>query len=214
MRKIILVRVPRTASTNFSDILRFIYKNKVIRDYMWRELPKKVRIKRLKEGGYFYDLDNFKYPEKDMRKYDVIEGHFLLEKYKEFRDEYEFITFLRDPVERCISHYNFNVSRNNRLGIDIRRFAEIYKNIYKKMIGNDLSVYNFIGITEKFDFSVNHFYEKLKIPEKLKHNLKGRGHYIKGRRKHGNTKKNREYIRKLNKEDYKIYNMAKYNLES
>ena len=104
MKKVIFVRVPRTASTNFTGILEHIYKPKIVRDLVWQQMPAKERTKKLKRGEYFYDFDNMAYPVKNIRKYDAIEGHFLAKKYADLKDEYKFVTFLRNPVERVISH--------------------------------------------------------------------------------------------------------------
>ena len=213
MKKVIFVRVPRTASTNFTNILEHIYKPNIIRDLVWQEMPAQQRTKRLGNGEYFYDFDNFKFPAKDMSKFNAIEGHFYARKYKDFYPEYDFVTFLRDPVERVISHFNIIVSRQDRLGINIKKFARIYKNFHKSLIGDDLSLYSFIGITEMFNFSVNQFYKHFEIPNNLKLNLKGRGKVRTGsRRKRSVSAEERKYITELNAEDYEIYNFVKSKL--
>jgi len=213
MKKVIFVRVPRTASTNFTNILEHIYKPNIIRDLVWQEMPAQQRTKKLGKGEYFYDFDNFKFPAKDMSKFNAIEGHFYARKYKDFYPEYDFVTFLRDPVERVISHFNIIVSRQDRLGINIKKFARIYKNFHKSLIGDDLSLYSFIGITEMFNFSVNQFYKHFEIPNNLKLNLKGRGKVRTGsRRKRSVSAEERKYITELNAEDYEIYNFVKSKL--
>lgn len=212
MKKCIFVRVPRTASTNFTGILSHIYKGKVIRDLVWQKMPAKERTNNLKNGKYFYDFNNMSFPDKNMRKYSLIEGHFLSTKYKDFHDEYDFVTFLRDPVERLISHFNIIPSRQDRLKIDIRKFADIYKNFHKALIG-DLSQYTFIGITEMFNYSVNQFYEKFDIPSEKRLNIRKRSKIRINNHKRGVSKSDRDYIRKINAEDYEIYNSVKKSLE-
>ena len=213
MKKVIFVRVPRTASTNFTNILERIYKPNIIRDLVWQEMSAQQRTKKLGNGEYFYDFDNFKFPAKDMSKFNAIEGHFYARKYKDFYPEYDFVTFLRDPVERVISHFNIIVSRQDRLGINIKKFARIYKNFHKSLIGDDLSLYSFIGITEMFNFSVNQFYKHFEIPNNLKLNLKGRGRVrTASRRKRSVSAEERKYITELNAEDYEIYNFVKSKL--
>lgn len=213
MKKVIFVRVPRTASTNFTGILENIYKPKMIRDLVWQEMPAKKRTAKLKRGEYFYDFDNMKYPAKNIRKYNAIEGHFYAKKYEELKDDYDFVTFLRDPLQRVISHFHIIVKRQDRLGIDIKKFAEIYKNFHKALLGDDLSMYKFIGITDMFNFSVNEFYEIFEIPEHKRTKLKGRSRVRRGAvKKRKISEADRKYIINLNKEDYEIYNEVKAKL--
>jgi len=214
MNKVIFVRVPRTASTNFTGIIEHIYKPKVIRDLVWQEMPKKDRVEKLGRGEYFYDFDNMKFPTKNIRRYDAIEGHFYAKKYLSLKDEYKFVTFLRDPVARVISHFHIIISRQDKLGLDIRKFAYIYRNFHKALLGDDLSLYEFIGITEMFNFSVQQFYEKFEIPQNKRLKLKGRGRVRRGAtRRRKITDSDKEYIKKINKEDYEIYNEIKAKLE-
>jgi hypothetical protein len=213
MKKVIFVRVPRTASTNFTGILENIYRPKIIRDLVWQEMPAEKRIAKLKRGEYFYDFDNMKYPAENIRNYDAIEGHFYARKYEELKGEYDFVTFIRDPIQRVISHFHIIVKRQDRLGIDIKKFAEIYKNFHKALIGNDLSMYKFIGITDMFNFSVNQFYEIFEIPEHKRIKLNGRSKVRQGSVKKRNiSEADKKYIINLNKEDYEIYNEVKAKL--
>lgn len=208
--KIIFLRIPRTASTNFTKILTKLHKGNVFQDRAFKRSPIKQRLRALKEGEYFYDFSGLKPPE-NIRKYGLIEGHFLGRKYKDLIPEYKMVTFLRDPVERCISHFNINPGRNDSLGIDIRRFAEIYRNFHKIMLG-DLSMYSFMGITEEFDRSVRLFYKEFQIPKKFRIQEIKRGVRI-NKKKRPVSKKDRKYIRELNSEDYELYNEVKLKLK-
>lgn len=212
MKKVIFVRVPRTASTNFTGILEHIYKPKIVRDLVWQQMPAKERTKKLKRGEYFYDFDNMAYPVKNIRKYDAIEGHFLAKKYADLKDEYKFVTFLRNPVERVISHFNIIISRQDRLKIDIKKFAEIYKNLHTSMIGNP-NDFAFIGITEMFSFSTWLFYKKFDIPKKKRLSVKSRKRIRTVGKKRPVSKKEKEYIREINAKDFELYNHIRKQME-
>ena len=211
MKKVIFVRVPRTASTNFTGVLEHIYKPKIIRDLVWQQMPARDRIKKLKKGEYFYDFDNMKYPAKNIRTYDAIEGHFLAKKYEALKDEYGFVTFLRNPIERVISHFNIIISRQDRLKLDIKKFAKIYKNLHKAMIG-DINDFSFVGITEMFAFSTQMFYEKFEIPTNKRMNVKSRKRIRTVGKKRPVSKKERAFIREINAEDFEMYDHVRKQL--
>ena len=51
------------------------------------------------------------------KNYPIVSGHFHINKniIHSYKEKYNFITILRDPVERFISHYKYNKVNNNDL---------------------------------------------------------------------------------------------------
>ena len=100
-RKIIYYHIPKCGGTTFSTIFSFLF-------------PKHQRLfgsptgERNTNTSYEFFLKN----KKEIFKYnpDFIYGHFPYSVSKLFPDRFSII-ILRDPVDRCISHYNFLVNR-------------------------------------------------------------------------------------------------------
>ncbi|HEX7966559.1 MAG TPA: hypothetical protein VF651_12680 [Gammaproteobacteria bacterium] len=107
------------------------------------------------------------------RDYDVLHGHFQAGKYAFLRPESWFITFLRDPVPRLISHYYYfrdvasknpaTVAKNPVIGliaegeVGLVEFArsEAMSRLYERFLdGVPLDEYALIGITERYAESV------------------------------------------------------------
>lgn len=104
----------------------------------------------------------------------IIFGHFLAGKYAKFsgttftkRAEFRYVTFLRDPLQRAISHYlywkrvpipnhalwqRFN---NERWTLERFLLADEFSNIQSEFLWRfPLSSFDFIGITEHYNLSV------------------------------------------------------------
>lgn len=106
-------------------------------------------------------------------RYDVVHGHFLVEKYAFLHPRADFTAFLRDPVPRLISHYyyfrdvasknpvtvgkNPDIMRVARGEVDIVEFArsEAMRDLYPRFLaGLALERFRLIGITERYAESV------------------------------------------------------------
>jgi hypothetical protein len=110
-------------------------------------------------------------------KYDCIHGHYLPVKYQHLANTHnaKFITWLRDPVERVLSHYyywkqNKNPPVNMKLhhlmlheNWDIQRFClgPELQNIYTQFLYKfPISRFDFIGITEFYDEDHQEFMQR------------------------------------------------------
>lgn len=115
---------------------------------------------------------------------DIVYGHFKADKYKfiEQTREVKLICFLRDPVERTISHYYhwkkiidqkipvnqifdpylFKLMQSGNLSLVEFSNSDSIKKFYESYLGKQkITDFSFIGITEEFEKSVFMINEKI-----------------------------------------------------
>lgn len=169
-RLLISVHIPKTAGTSLmSEFKRGIFGNYML-DYVDR--PTSIRLRYLVRRLFsrFQARIN---QEKLLRDYGVIHGHFQVKKYVFLYPHADFLSFMREPVARVLSHYYYfkhvasknptSVSRNPdimrvaRGDIDLVEFARLYSmvNLYGLFTdGLSLDKYALIGITERYAESI------------------------------------------------------------
>lgn len=161
-RLIISLHIPKTGGTSFSDVLERAYPGEVA--FFYREKNKLTHPK-LKDHTRLRDPELLMELEADGIK--VLHGHapgrwFL----KSIPDQRRFWTWVRDPVERVISAYYYLVQRGQRgrAGSEkvkdrtLEEYARDEKNQniqHRVLTGMDLSKMGFVGVTERFDDSLN-----------------------------------------------------------
>lgn len=158
---IISLHLPKTAGTSFHGSLRERFGSSLVSDY--EDIPiNRTPFKRKSLAlinGVTLAFDDFSGIE-------CIHGHFLPVKYValSFRKPLTFITWLRHPVERVISHYHFWKThlppvlpplhaRMIREEWTLERFClgTEMKDIYHKFLwGFPVEKFSFIGITEYY----------------------------------------------------------------
>jgi len=194
---------------------------------MTKTLPQFVFIHIPKTGGgTFHKLIKNIYQEhyiqgipknKQIAQFNVILGHFSYDKaIKCGLGARSFITWVRDPIERVISHYfwafytentkyvNIGPSQikkfKNKIGIT--EFARIIPNQMTTYMGNDISKYTFIGVQEFYTDSLKRFQDvfNLSLPTSYPN-------YNIGINKQKVSDSDKEIIRSYNKQDYILYNL-------
>jgi hypothetical protein len=104
MNKVIIsVHVPKTAGTSFAVWLESVFgSGQLVRDYADRPIDSKSEMNVDPAGFLARHGAARRLPEGAM----AVHGHFWAKKYEQIENAIR-ITFLRDPIERMISHYYF-----------------------------------------------------------------------------------------------------------
>jgi hypothetical protein len=204
IKKIISIHIPKTAGTTFKTYLEASYKNDIA---VISTKPVFSRCDKLNISKSTIDIDTY-------NEY-IIHGHFTLNELL-YDNDFFYITWLRDPVERVISHYYYwkhkpddnihpieNKIKNEELSLE--DFAKIpcMRNLQLHFLGNDgVNKINFIGITELFDTSIKLLEKKLK-KKIIASNIKNQ---LINPKKEFVTQKTKDKIKNLNIEEYTVYN--------
>lgn len=102
---VISVHLPKTAGSSFAALLEAQYGSGFIRDYGDMPLHQSAMKIRFNAWRYPY-LDSALPSAKDSPS--CIHGHFLPYKYRFLtHEDFQLVTWLRDPVDRLASHFNF-----------------------------------------------------------------------------------------------------------
>jgi len=196
MEKFIFIHIFRTGGTTLKRNLEDRYDGMFLVDTTFRDERKEGVLKVKKNNNMFEPFDYFRYK--------IIMGHFTYEKYQHLNRP--LVTILRDPLERFISNFSgYFVGRK----YDFEEFCEMTKNIYTHFTGGDLNKFSFVGLTEYYNESMRRIGDMFGYDLEPKV-LEGDGtiRHNKCVKKRVLTKKQIEYFKKLNKEDYELFNRA------
>jgi Sulfotransferase family len=162
MNKVIIsAHVPKTAGTSFAVWLESVFgSGQLVRDYGDRPIDPKSEMNVDPTGFLSRYGAARRLPEGTM----VVHGHFWAKKYERIENAVR-ITFLRDPIERTISHYYFWLnmpsdghSLHRRVldeGMGMLDFARLpqMRGFYRDYFFRDVNMasFDFIGDTAFFD---------------------------------------------------------------
>ncbi|SOB62135.1 protein of unknown function (plasmid) [Pseudodesulfovibrio profundus] len=150
---VISVHVPKTGGSSFLDILRKNYGAKLLVDY---GLEATTALAAMTSG-----------------EHEIVHGHFVADKYVDVQGA-RYITWLRDPIQRLFSHYQF-WQRNkfprspfwrqqyyNNFTFEEFAFSPAVRNEQARYLGGmDIKTFSCIGITEFFVESMELFSKSL-----------------------------------------------------
>lgn len=163
-RLLVSVHMPKTAGTSFAAALQARFGAGYQPDYA--DLPMQAPRWRRQSDALLRSHDTCR--ALCAESVQCIHGHFLPAKYVPLAQwrQVGFVTWLRDPVERVVSHYHFwrrdydgsdaaQPLRNRMLAEDwsLERFAlgPELRNVYRQYLWQfDVSRFAFIGVTERY----------------------------------------------------------------
>jgi hypothetical protein len=159
-----------------------------------------------------------------VKTYDCIHGHFPAMKYR-FYPNTIFITFVREPLERMVSHYYYwkkvyeigNPGRDPYVDSLFKRDISLSDFVFEEKLKNQqwqyvrgipLSRYSFIGITDEKYLAndMNHLFNEI-LRRPLRNSVIER-HNKTDYNKKSISNIDMEAFRKFHKKDYEIYEYA------
>lgn len=178
---IISIHVPKAAGTTFSRYLLNVFPDGVLRDYE----PITPQVAEVFDSCFkwlnsqptgdrriwliSYGILKCKklLAEKGIR---VIQGHFDINKYLGIFPDATYVTWLREPLERALSQYNFfkrtlmdppdpinSLIFEGKLTFEDWMTQPVNINLQQQFTGSDLSKFKFVGIAEEFERSLSIF---------------------------------------------------------
>jgi hypothetical protein len=174
MSLLISVHLPKTAGASLRLALEEHFADRLLWDYEDRPLNASTvsrntrTLRQCLTNGW---------GRSKLQKFACIHGHFMPLKYRLLSTpgKKQFVTWMRDPVERLASHYAYwlrdyqtdSIGKLQRRVIEEKWSLERFclgpelKNVYSKFIwGFPLSRFDFIGITEFYDTDMEYFSKK------------------------------------------------------
>jgi hypothetical protein len=211
---LISVHVPKTGGSSFKTLLESHFGNRLLLDYHDRPMNKTTVVRNLLALCGMLKTPNLS------KKYDCVHGHFLPIKYRCSRGT-SFAIWLRDPVERVVSRYYYwrrHFSPDNlqykkfikRKNLSLEEFCSIkhYQNLYAKYLwGMSLDDFDFVGITDNFENSIEIFRRMYRIDSSAGLAVEN-VNPNKTASKYAITKGLQDFIYKTNSQDYAIYQRA------
>ena len=160
---LISIHIPKTAGSRFLAVLQQAHGSRVAQYYGPddpRTHPVARRPRSQFDAGMLRDLEG--------AGVQVLHGHFLASDFVDATpDPARFVVFLREPIERTISHYHFVMkdgSGSNELtrrivegGLDVASFASLWNLRRWQSLRIEpfaLEDIGFVGITEHFEASL------------------------------------------------------------
>jgi len=153
--------MPKTAGSSFRITLAKHYGDRLLLDYADYPIhtPAKLRNRKALQDASSNEIRHF-------NNFDCIHGHFLPVKYLPLKQHgAKFVTWLREPLARMVSHYNFwfrtydSVSSQHlhrrvveeKWSLERFCFSLEMKNFYSQFLWSfPLEHFDFVGITEHF----------------------------------------------------------------
>jgi hypothetical protein len=182
---IVSVHIPKTAGTSLRVGLEQALGARLLLDYGDRPLARSVEDDaRRARSAAEVRAD----PDRLVRDYDAVHGHFLASKYLPLGERARFAVFLREPVTRTLSQYRHwrrapNAPnpiaariRDGEVGpADLAEMPE-YRHIYADFLGGiDLARFAFVGLAEQYDTSLALFRAVFGIDLPVLHENAGSG---------------------------------------
>ncbi|NVO04070.1 MAG: hypothetical protein HXX09_15345 [Bacteroidetes bacterium] len=170
---LISLHLPKTGGISFLACIEQHFEDSLLKDYysLPKKTPENIRKYLRKKTSLHSSLSNAK---KNFNGIGCIHGHFLPLKYLLLASKrsLKFVTWMRNPVERLVSHYFYwksNFEPNSSPGLQSKMIKEEWslkrfclgpevRNIYTQYLwGFPLEYFDFIGITEFYEEDLQYF---------------------------------------------------------
>jgi hypothetical protein len=118
---ILSLHVPKAAGNSFRELLQAEFKERMMADYGdWAgfkvpEAIERCRIRTLEMRSRRDELQ---------KKYAIIHGHFVADKYRGLFPREDVVAFFRDPFQQALSHYYFLLRNPQRAHLEEKIFHE------------------------------------------------------------------------------------------
>lgn len=162
---IIVPHVPKTAGTSLRTYLAKVFGERLVLEYAFIPLPDPTPSRRLlcRLGSSRAALP---------RNIGALVGHFPADKYERALPSARYAVWLRDPVDRVVSHFSY-YQRNPQWAPERWRGATFDEFLSeerernrqsKQLAGRPLSAFDFVGVTESFAESIAVFARCFDLP--------------------------------------------------
>jgi len=176
LKTLISLHLPKTAGESFAKTLHDFYGDNLIKDYA--DCPVNTPVQDRNRQAMQYAVTNdYQNPETLIV---CIHGHFLPVKYLQSQyvgldNDRVFITWMRNPIDRLISHYYYWIERSSlkshaplhrrvveeKWSLEKFCLAPELQNLYEQFLwGFPLRYFDFIGITEHYQTDLKYFSAK------------------------------------------------------
>lgn len=161
---IISIHIRKCAGTSLREALQDLYADRALFDYgdeVGSSWPSSIEKRATRLAAAKADAQNLR------DGFDLIHGHFFRSKYDFLEGPKQYVTFLRDPVERVLSNYFYlkrNPSRRNPdalivnvLGFSLEEFASHVdnQNLQSQYLqAETLAGLDFVGLSERYAESI------------------------------------------------------------
>ena len=203
---ILFLHIPKTAGTSFCSAAE---KTKsipaVLRDYGPQE---KGNSRDLHEACYILESPERVRSILESRTDYLLSGHFNAARYLEFFYPYEVVTFVREPVERIMSSFEYARRKGGYAG-NLEDFVSEQGRINlqsQQILPLSTEHLGFIGITDKFEQSINLLNQMYRLRLKTQYSNSNPGKKL--RQKYKITDSQRALIQQYNQQDRDVYERA------
>ena len=153
-KHILFVHIPKTAGTSFRlAAQKYFGEENTFYDYS----PASVETSPSILNYVYEENDMYKFAQMLKKNKQVfLSGHFNVTKYMPLFETLNVITFIRNPVNQVVSHYQ-HYCRDLNYKEDFLTFIKDkrFKNVQSRMLrGKPLKLYGFVGLTEKYEESI------------------------------------------------------------
>lgn len=227
---LISVHIPKTAGMSFGSSLRDVYGDRLF--WAYETQPRLYSNLSIQLSWLKCKVSHMVRTRRIIRKYDAIHGHFFADAFEHLPVPKQYCVFMRDPVERVISHYLFWKERYEKFRREGRKPPRL--SLWTQMIENEMSLtefaaspgmvkfypvflgrmpmdrFDFVGLMEEYSTSLQLFEKVFGIKlQEIKTNVTSRAPYSEML-----SSVDLENVRLAQKQNRMIYDQARRRFDS